>query len=45
VIGTGGFAQLFKDKGVFDVILPDLVLQGIRIAYENSKAAAAKGAA
>lgn len=41
VVGTGGFSQLFKDKGVFDVILPDLVLQGIRIAFENSKAAAA----
>lgn len=38
VIGTGGFAQLFKDKGIFDVILPDLVLQGLQRAYElNSK--------
>lgn len=36
VIGTGGFSQLFKDTGIFDIILPDLVLQGIRIAYENS---------
>lgn len=38
VIGTGGFSQLFRDKGVFTVILPDLVLQGLRIAYENSRA-------
>ncbi|MBI1215358.1 MAG: type III pantothenate kinase [Alphaproteobacteria bacterium] len=45
VIGTGGFATLFREEGIFDVILPDLVLQGVRIAYENSKAAAAKGAA
>lgn len=36
VIGTGGFAQLFKDAEVFDAILPDIVLQGIRIAWENS---------
>lgn len=42
VIGTGGFSQLFKDKKVFDAILPDLVLQGIRIAYDNSKAAEKK---
>ncbi len=33
VIATGGFAQLFKDKQVFDEIIPDLVLQGLRIAY------------
>ena len=39
VIGTGGFSQLFKDQKIFDAILPDLVSQGIRIAYENSKAA------
>lgn len=38
VIGTGGFSQLFKDQKIFDAILPDLVSQGIRIAYENSKA-------
>ena len=36
VIGTGGFAQLYKDKGLFDVILPDLVLQGIAKAYDYS---------
>jgi type III pantothenate kinase len=34
VIGTGGFSQLYKDKALFDVILPDLVLQGISKAYE-----------
>ncbi|MBI5447275.1 MAG: type III pantothenate kinase [Gammaproteobacteria bacterium] len=32
VIGTGGFSQLFKDKKVFDLIMPDLVLQGLFIA-------------
>ncbi len=39
VIGTGGFSQLFRNQNIFDAILPDLVSQGIRIAYENSKAA------
>lgn len=34
VIGTGGFSQLFRDKALFDVILPDLVLQGILKAYD-----------
>ncbi len=34
IIGTGGFSQLFKDKALFDVILPDLVLQGLCKAYE-----------
>lgn len=41
VIGTGGFSGLFRDKGLFDAVLPDLVLQGIRIAYRNSQAIAA----
>jgi len=34
VIGTGGFAQLFKEKGLFDVVLPDLVLHGLNNAYD-----------
>jgi len=29
IIGTGGFSQLYRDKSLFDVILPDLVLQGL----------------
>jgi type III pantothenate kinase len=33
VVGTGGFAQLFRDEKIFDVLMPDLVLQGIRIAH------------
>lgn len=36
VIGTGGFSQLYKDKSLFDVILPDLVLQGLCKAFEYS---------
>jgi type III pantothenate kinase len=37
VIGTGGFCHLYKDETVFDIILPDLVLQGLYQAYEYSK--------
>jgi type III pantothenate kinase len=33
VLATGGFSHLFKDEGVFDMILPDLVLQGLKRAY------------
>lgn len=36
IIGTGGFAQLYREKLLFDVILPDLVLQGLAKAYEYS---------
>lgn len=36
IVGTGGFSQLFKDKSLFDVILPDLVLQGLHKAHEYS---------
>lgn len=36
IIGTGGFAQLFRQEKIFDVLLPDLVLQGIRIAHSLS---------
>lgn len=37
VVATGGFAQLYRTRGIFDMILPDLVLQGLRIAFENSR--------
>lgn len=33
VLGTGGFAQLYESDQLFDAIFPDLVLQGVRIAY------------
>jgi type III pantothenate kinase len=36
IIGSGGFSQLFRGKSLFDVILPDLVLQGLSKAYEYS---------
>lgn len=37
VIGTGGFAYLFESEGVFTHIIPDLVLQGIRIGFETQQ--------
>ncbi|MFZ9035386.1 MAG: type III pantothenate kinase [Francisellaceae bacterium] len=35
-IATGGFSQLFNESELFDIILTDLVLQGIKIAYEKN---------
>ena len=34
IIGTGGFAGLFKDAGLFDAIHPDLALEGVSVALE-----------
>lgn len=34
IIGTGGFSGLYRDSGVFDEIIPDLVLDGIFKAQE-----------
>ncbi len=36
VIGTGGFAQLYEETNLFDRYISDLVLQGLRKAYEYS---------
>ena len=33
VIGTGGFAYLFEHEKIFTTIKPDLVLQGLRLAW------------
>ena len=30
VIGTGGFAQLINREGMFDAVVPDLILTGMR---------------
>lgn len=32
VLATGGFASLFDQQGLYDYLMPDLVLQGIRLA-------------
>jgi type III pantothenate kinase len=37
VIGTGGFSRLFEPEGVFDVLLPDLVLEGLHIAFKMNR--------
>jgi type III pantothenate kinase len=35
IIGTGGFSNLFKEEKIFDKIIPNLVLEGLIIAYSN----------
>lgn len=35
VIGTGGFAYLFENENIFDIVIPDLVLEGLKIALEK----------
>ncbi|AFG38852.1 type III pantothenate kinase [Spirochaeta africana] len=37
VIGTGGFAHLFADAGIFDVIEPDLVLFGLYVTLRRNQ--------
>lgn len=32
ILATGGFASLFDREGLFDLLVPDLVLQGVRLA-------------
>ncbi|NKB46193.1 MAG: type III pantothenate kinase [Legionellales bacterium] len=36
IIATGGFAHLFEPEKIFDMIIPDLVLQGLKQALENN---------
>ncbi len=37
VVGTGGFAGLLNEAGVFDAVHPDLALEGVRIAQEMNQ--------
>ena len=37
VLGTGGFSRSFEDSGLFDLLLPDLVLQGLKAALEMNQ--------
>lgn len=37
IIGTGGFSGLYRESGVFDEIIPDLVLDGIFKAQELNR--------
>ncbi len=34
VLATGGFASLFEQQAIYDQLMPDLVLQGMRLAVE-----------
>ena len=36
VVGTGGFANLYEDSQLFNSICPELVLIGLRLAYEKN---------
>jgi type III pantothenate kinase len=36
IIGTGGFAYLFENEHLFDIIVPDLVLHGLRVALTKN---------
>ena len=39
VIGTGGFSHLFEDEKIFTTIIPDLVLQGLRLVLKKNMSA------
>lgn len=44
VIGTGGFANLFEGQNIFDAVVPDLILVGLREAVRlNEREASASG--
>ena len=34
VLATGGFAVLFEKENIYDHLLPDLVLEGLRLAMQ-----------
>ena len=34
IIGTGGFSSLFDKEKIFDIVLPDLVLQGLLLSLK-----------
>lgn len=36
IIATGGFAQIFSEDHLFDAFIPDLVLQGIQLAFNKN---------
>lgn len=36
VVATGGLAQLFFEEDLFDIEIPELVLQGIRLSFEKN---------
>ncbi|MBI3885118.1 MAG: type III pantothenate kinase [Opitutae bacterium] len=42
VVGTGGFARMFEQEKLFAEIVPELVLQGLKLADAMNREAAAK---
>jgi len=34
IIGTGGFTSIYRNSGIFDIIIPDLVLKGLFLANQ-----------
>lgn len=43
IIGTGGFAYLFEAEDIFNVIIPDLVLQGLRLSLNKNIGKSVRG--
>jgi len=39
VVGTGGFARMFQAEGLFDEIVPELVLYGLKRAEQLNREA------
>lgn len=37
VIGTGGFSHLFQDEGIFNVVIPSLIFDGLYCALRMNK--------
>ncbi len=36
IVGTGGFASMYQEEDLFTTIIPDLALQGLRIAWQKN---------
>lgn len=37
VIGTGGFSHLFQEEGIFNVVIPSLIFDGLHCALQMNK--------
>lgn len=37
IIATGGYASLFEDENIFDIYMPDLVLEGLRLILDKNE--------
>ena len=36
VVATGGFSNLYREENLFDIIVPELVLEGINISVKKN---------